>query len=54
MTRAVNPIEILQAADRLGQNTLQMYLNTNTKYSGLKVFQYNYKTLSSNTGKYKT
>ena len=37
----------------LGQNTLQMYLNTNTKCSGYKVIKYKYKILSGNTGKYK-
>ena len=38
---------------RLGQNTLQRYLNTNTKYSGYKVIKYKYKILSRNAGKYK-
>ena len=38
---------------RRGQNTLQMYLNTNIKYSGYKVIKYKCKILSGNTGKYK-
>ena len=30
---------------RVGQNTQKMYLNTNTKYLGFKVFKYKYKIL---------
>ena len=44
---------VLCASIRLGQNTLQRYLNTNTKYSGYKVIKYKYKILSENAGKYK-
>ena len=36
---------------RLGQNTLQRYLNTNRKYRGYKIIKY--KILSGNVGKYK-